>query len=241
MQKNNSQSGFSLIELAIVMVIIALLVGSVLVGQHLVKTATIKATISQIEDFQTSFNVFVDKFRAYPGDFSRANQFLPGATVNHVGNGNTRIEWDTAGGPGSLLEGPLSWYHMQLAGLVAGNFGTGLNSDEAAPGPQVPPSKIGGDGGGFGIDYDVGIAPITGLGNHLVLGLYVQGQGLNDQPLINPGENYDIDKKMDDGLPTTGIVRGNQSGPNACYNNASIPQYNRTSEDIVCWLTYKLD
>ena len=67
-RERNCRSGFTLIELAIVLVIIGLLAGGVLVGQHLIKAAEIRATISQIERYNTATNTFKGKYGALPGD-----------------------------------------------------------------------------------------------------------------------------------------------------------------------------
>src|ERR1035441_6872478 len=62
--------GFTLIELSIVLVIIGLIVGGVLVGQDLIRAAEVRATISQIEKYNTAVNTFRGKFNALPGDMN---------------------------------------------------------------------------------------------------------------------------------------------------------------------------
>src|ERR1700688_3889289 len=72
-----SSSGFTLIELSIVLVIIGLIVGGILVGQDLIKAAEVRAQISQIEKYNQAVNTFRAKFNAIPGDMavSTAQQF----------------------------------------------------------------------------------------------------------------------------------------------------------------------
>src|ERR1700746_416796 len=64
--------GFTLIELSIVLVIIGLIVGGVLVGQDLIRAAEVRATISQIEKYNTAVNTFRGKYNALPGDLNAA-------------------------------------------------------------------------------------------------------------------------------------------------------------------------
>src|SRR3984885_3925644 len=67
-----AQACFTLIELSIVLVIIGLIVGGVLVGQDLIKAAEIRATVSQIEKYNTAANTFQTKYNALPGDVPAA-------------------------------------------------------------------------------------------------------------------------------------------------------------------------
>ena len=69
------QTGFTLIEIAIVLVIIGLLLGGVLKGQELITSARVRNLISQQDGVKAAFFGFQDRFRAFPGDYS-------GATAN---------------------------------------------------------------------------------------------------------------------------------------------------------------
>src|SRR3954463_15618522 len=62
--------GFTLIELSIVLVIIGLIVGGILVGQDLIKAAEIRATVGQIEKYNSAVNTFRTKYNGIPGDLS---------------------------------------------------------------------------------------------------------------------------------------------------------------------------
>src|SRR3982751_930235 len=68
--KGEAEKGFTLIELSIVLVIIGLIVGGVLVGQDLIRAAEVRATISQIEKYNTAVNTFRGKYNALPGDLN---------------------------------------------------------------------------------------------------------------------------------------------------------------------------
>src|SRR3954468_10609989 len=70
------QRGFTLIEMSIVLVIIGLIVGGILKGQELIDSARQKNLISQIDGVKAGVTTFVDRYKALPGDFSRASTVI---------------------------------------------------------------------------------------------------------------------------------------------------------------------
>lgn len=82
--------GFTLVELSIVLVVIGLLVGGILAGQSLLETATSYKYVKELQSFKISYDGFIHTFKEKPGDFSRRVEML-GASAN--GNGNGLIEW----------------------------------------------------------------------------------------------------------------------------------------------------
>ena len=84
------QSGFTLIEAAMVLIIVGLLLGGALQGNELLQSARVRNQIALQEGLKGAFLAFQDRFRAYPGDFSLATSCISGATIN--GDGNGRIE-----------------------------------------------------------------------------------------------------------------------------------------------------
>lgn len=130
MRKTN-QSGFTLIEIAIVLVIIGLLLGGVLKGQELITSARVRNLIAQQDGIKAAFFGFQDRFRAYPGDYSSAGQTLRCPTVGGSGsclngNGNGIVE-SSGTCPGTVvdchaLERVLSWMHLASAGFLNGSY-----------------------------------------------------------------------------------------------------------------------
>ncbi len=226
---NKAESGFTLIELSIVLVIIGLIVGGVLVGQDLIKAAEIRATISQIEKYNTAVNTFRNKYNAIPGDISQASASsfglftLTTITGYGSGDGNGLIEGYTNGtssGQGAFTgEPPAFFRHMSDAGFMDGSYGSGsatANTITASTGAvasstnttalvnnYIPPAKLGRGnsvtvGSASGVNYFV-IAGITGLSTS---GVYTESSTGN----LTPQEAYNIDKKVDDGIPSTGSI-----------------------------------
>jgi prepilin-type N-terminal cleavage/methylation domain-containing protein len=103
------RSGFTLVELSIVLIIIGLIIVIVLRGQGLIENARISRQIRDFQGIQAAFYSYYDRFGMFPGDDSTAGVRWPGEVS---GNGNGYIE------PG---EAPYVWSHMLKGGYVQGN------------------------------------------------------------------------------------------------------------------------
>jgi prepilin-type N-terminal cleavage/methylation domain-containing protein len=124
-----SQSGFTLIEIAIVLVIIGLLLGGVLKGQELINSAKVKNLATDFRNIPVFIYGYQDKFRALPGDDANINTHLAGGVVpvacvpaapNLCAPGNGVIDgaWNATG---ITDESYVFWQHVRLAGLTSGS------------------------------------------------------------------------------------------------------------------------
>ncbi|HEY6280241.1 MAG TPA: prepilin-type N-terminal cleavage/methylation domain-containing protein [Burkholderiales bacterium] len=113
------QSGFTLIEIAIVLVIIGLLLGGVLKGQELITSARVRNVISQQDGIKAAFFGFQDRYRALPGDYPgvQANANIPNVAAIIGGNGDGQIL--NAGGNN---EQTMAWTHLSHAGFLTGSY-----------------------------------------------------------------------------------------------------------------------
>lgn len=206
----NGQEGFSLVELSIVLVILGLLIAGVVAGSTLVRNAELRAVTTEFNSIRTNINAFKTTYDYLPGDMKNAHEFwaatnCSGTTDDDMdGDFNGRIEFDDAL---TNNESYMAWCHLRLANLASGAF-DGVPTDQSAPivGTDMPSSKT--QGGGYMLGYGVhGMANA----NVLVLGAFAGVSVDNTLTLgrvLTPRDARNIDAKIDDGLPTSGIVRG---------------------------------
>lgn len=212
--KKPGQKGFTLIELSIVLVIIGLIVGGVLVGQDLIKAAEIRATVGQYEKTNASINTFRTKYNGLPGDLNNTTAtafglFDTGMNGNNgLGDGDSLIE-----GNGADLsidgESLVFWRHLSDAQLVEGNFGSQLASagavaadtNSSTTAGYIPAGKIGRGNYFFANSFQ-------GLNYYLLMGTTgVTTAGVATySAALTPIETFNIDTKIDDGSPNTGIA-----------------------------------
>lgn len=243
----NKASGFTLLELSIVLVIIGLIVGGILVGQDMIKSAEVRYTIGQIEKYNSAVNTFRSKFNALPGDIPQASAAnfgffqLTNATTTGQGDGNGLLE---GGGVGATLpegETLVFWRHLSDANLVDGNLGNIGNSlVVAATGvvtgtvttvsQSVPPTKLNLTNyvivySASGINY-YQLMPIATITTAPAYTFNSTG--------ITPIQSFNMDTKLDDGLPNTGIIVARDIGPTNGVNGT--PSWAATSTATDCMM-----
>ncbi|PZP55689.1 MAG: hypothetical protein DI586_06100 [Micavibrio aeruginosavorus] len=206
-------SGFTLVELSIVMIIIGLLIGGILKGQELVQNARVSATIAQVKNYSAATLTFQNSFGNLPGDIFSAPSLVPDCNAaNYCGGGNG--DWVVgAKDPNAFnlnqsgvltvpeVETTYFWKHLQLANLISDIQPSGNPSRPAweITHPYNELSK-----GGFTV-YTADRARDVGRG----IGLRLQNvpTGTSSSRTLTPSIAEKIDMKMDDGHPDFGSVQ----------------------------------
>jgi prepilin-type N-terminal cleavage/methylation domain-containing protein len=195
--KTNKQAGFTLIEIAIVLVIIGLLLGGVLKGQELINNARVKSYATDFRNIPVYLYGYQDRFRALPGDDVAANTHVNGTNpttpAGTLGDGVINGAWNTTT---NTDETCLFWQHVRLANLATGS--TTVNC--AAGGGYYP---LNANGGQVGIQSSVGFTTITlptvMTGTYIICSANILGQFV-----------LQLDQLLDDGNPQTGAMRAIQ-------------------------------
>lgn len=115
----NGQAGFTLIEIAIVLVIIGLLLGGVLKGQEMITQGKIKNVIADLNGIQAAYYGYQDRYRALPGDDAAAavGRWGTAAATNSVNA--SRID-GAYSASAVAVETTLFWAHLRGAGFIPG-------------------------------------------------------------------------------------------------------------------------
>ncbi|MDP1526622.1 MAG: prepilin-type N-terminal cleavage/methylation domain-containing protein [Rhodocyclaceae bacterium] len=214
------QSGFTLVEIAIVLVIIGLLLGGVLKGQELINSAKVKNFANDFRNVPLFIYGYQDKYKALPGDDASVTGLAAGRFATNGSPCTPAAAGLCAPGSGAIdgaynatavtSESFVFWQHVRLAGLAAGSTTT-------ADATYIPRNA---DGGQLGIQST---APITGMtGSYFVCSEGIQGKFASQ-----------LDLTMDDGNTSTGSMRA-ASGPYTGTALAAVATPAEGTPYIVC-------
>lgn len=232
-QKNRGlENGFSLIELSVVLVILALLVGGILAGRHLIRSAELVSATSQPQEYKAAVSSFQQRYIELPGDLANASDYWAGVLS---GDADGRI--DNEGG--GAAEEFRTWQMLALADAIPGQY-TGQPD-------SMPEGKI--DNSYFRLSF---LPNVYGKDGHFV-SLNAMRNNRANAPVLSPIDARALDLKHDDGLADSGrIMAINDDGVPGCVvrTGTGNPSYHElhttasyllTNEDIACKILLRMD
>lgn len=216
MINSSKNTGFSIVELAIVTVIIALLVGTIIVSNDIMDAADRSTIIKELNEYNASIRNFKLKYDALPGDMDNASDYWGDASD---GDGNGYItNW--------ITEGYYGWRHLYFAGFIR-NLLSGSDPEDVMPESAIgdvyykldTAGEFSGNNSWFLGTYNI----YEQSGNYIAMGGI--GEDASGRPnahgFLTGAEAQSIDKKIDDGNASAGkwvALRG-------IYHNGSSDVY----------------
>jgi len=173
--------GWTLVEIAIIMIIIGLLLGGIIKGGTLITNARIKNVETTYENLARAIHTYQERYHNLPGDDNQADTWFKdvtgegGTQIIYNGDGDGLIEGDYQN-PTETSETGKAWQHLRAAQLIIGS-----------------PSDISGPLNAFGGSTGIGYQEY----NQTFIGFTRLPKAIADI----------LDEKKDDGIKTTGRVR----------------------------------
>lgn len=192
--------GFTLIEIAIVLVVIGLLLGGVLKGQELITGARVRSLIAQQDGIKAAFFGFQDRFRALPGDYTAASTNINCSGGCPNGNGNGRIEKGASGTPHEEI---YIWAHLTAAGFLNGSYAATSTTSTVEDG-NTPKSP-------YGAHLQFAHDGVYGSGTSAAPAALKHNLKTGNQ--IPVEILAEVDRKVDDGRPDTGAFQFSAYAP----------------------------
>lgn len=256
------EAGFTLVELAVVMIIIGLLIGGVLKGQELITNAQISSTVTQIRGIDTAAVTFRDMYNSLPGTVRNPSSRLPNCasapclTTPGAGNGTTsnpnngRLDTGFEVDPEDGGESAAFFVHMAKADLMGG-VDEGLGQ---VFGGYFPQANVSGSGfhaafvNSSAADDEMPGLSVAGDGKNIIrsghyLSLHSSVQagaavtGDADSAILTPNMAARIDRKLDDGSATTGTIYSMGNDEDCATEEGT---YQEATTDLVCGLYIRI-
>lgn len=215
-----AQSGFTLVEIAIVLVIIGLLLGGVLKGQELIENGRVKSAAADMNGITAAYTGYLDRYRKLPGDDGPLTTLQArGAawTVTNMapGNNNGVLEATAANAFGGGGEGGIMFRHLRAAGFLSGDA-------SAAVAALLPTNPW---GGRVGVVNAPSIQGRPNANKLMVCMSNVPGKAATA-----------LDAQLDDGRPDGGTLRATLSAAagNTVPAAATVANYSEDARYTIC-------
>jgi prepilin-type N-terminal cleavage/methylation domain-containing protein len=247
-------SGFTLIEMSVVLVIVGLIIGGIMLARTLLTASQLQTVLTDADSYITAAASFKQQYLALPGDMPTATalwgtdsngcNYGGGPSGTCSGNGDGQI-----GPTGYEYESFRFWQHLYYAGLFNQHLSGVASSGgvyAATIGTNVPAGSIGGSGFSVVFVHSSAATPssiyyATTYGNLLLFG-GASNSFLTSSPILTADQAASLDGKIDDGLPATGKVTSFTVAPASyapsCVTSIANQTYNVSASDRLCSLIF---
>ena len=233
MRRSDTKNGFTLVELAVVLLIIGLIVGGILRGQQLITSAQLNSIQTDANKIRTATFTFQEKFLALPGDFADVGILDTTALDNPPtgGNGDGKIRCANGAAGDCRLGGADDeavqfWVHLGTQGILE-TQANGLNENGITADTAFRTSFDGVFTIKHGIDTNNFLD--TDRPNQLLLMVGTANDlsaKANDKPILSSRDAASLDAKVDDGRATSGdMLGGSSESDGACRDEETQSGY----------------
>ena len=232
------QQGFTLVEIAIVLVIVGLLLGGILKGQDLINGARVRNLADMNAGVQAAYYGFIDRYRQVPGDMTAAAaaSAIGDPTITVGGNANGRIDAADWGEASAL------WVHLTRAGFLQGSYDGGATSATRYRAATLAPQNA---FNGYMLLGQTRDYSTTGGGPSATQAVRL-GLVLGDNIPVDIARELDL--KIDDQRPLTGALRftgtttvshrGVSEATTLCMSSATSNEFDIAGDAQQCNLVY---
>ncbi len=238
-QRDHKQNGFTLVEMALVMVIVGIIIAGIIKAQELIENSQVTSTISELENITAAVKSFKDTYGNYPGDMSNAMFRIPACNGITCNNGNGDGIINVVIGAAMTTTDEASYFFGQLR---AADFLTNYDGQNNPRfGNAFPSAPV---GGGYMIGNTlagapIGFDPAEMRGGHYLL-IVAQNENVGATTgILRPSQAETIDRLVDNALPESGRVIAQNTG-GSCRTGGAPIQYAENQDRQSCVIAYKL-
>lgn len=220
---SDQANGFSLIEIALVLLVVGVLTAGLMKGYRFLKQARLQRTAAQLTSIRLALAAFKERYQALPGDWAEAQDYF---TDTRSGNG----DWTLTGNPLTpFSETSLFWHHLVLTQMLKDVTFFTNHKRGRDKGIFVPKASIG-----------CGLFALSNPDSLQGLWILLANPTNPHKAQLSPQDAHALDQQLDNGDPLSGRVQA-RTAPQAASPCVINGRYNLSHKKSVCLVYVALD